>query len=76
MLAHVQHKDLDVPLPVGSYLLIGNSSWAFSSLKETQSSVMFINSISRSIHQEAITATLPEKAGPPGERGAVMPASS
>ena len=76
MLAHVQHKALEVPLPVESVLLIGNKRVAVSDSHWTQSKVMFANSISLSIHHDAITATLPGNAGPPGVRGSEMFSSS
>lgn len=76
VLEQVQHRDLEVPLPVGSTLLTGSMMCALVSSKETQSSERFMSSISRNIHQDAITATRPGKHGPAGDNGSSLRANS
>ena len=60
----VQHRDLVVPRPVGSTLLVGSSRCAKSLSNRAHSKVRLLASISLSIHHEASIANLVGKHGP------------
>ena len=55
----VQHREREVPLPVGSTLLTGKRSSAETFSNLIQSNVRLLNSMSLDIHQAPMSATLP-----------------
>ena len=65
----VQQRDLVVPRPVGSTLLVGNSKCAKSPSNRMHPKVRLLASISLSIHHEASMANLAGKHGPRGDNG-------